>query len=241
MLKKIQLLSSLLLIIFWLCDVLIVRAEDTNTTMSYQSGGGTPVSPLDPLLPDPLKPVKPIDPTDPMGPTPGTKGSLSLDFASSFQFGQQGIGTTDATYHAIAQKYIDNDGKTKEGPNYIQVTDVRGTAAGWSLSVKQSLQFQTPEGQLLKGAELSFKNGELVSNIPASYAPLCKQSFALPVNQEVTVVTANKEQGIGTWVYRFGSNEKNAVESINLTVPGKAVKYAKSYETRLTWSLKNVP
>jgi hypothetical protein len=37
------------------------------------------------------KPVDPVDPTDPNGPEPGTPGPLSIDYASSFDFGTQKI------------------------------------------------------------------------------------------------------------------------------------------------------
>lgn len=47
-----------------------------------------PTEPVDPENPDPEKPVKPIDPTDPEGPNPGTQGPLSIDYASSFDFGK---------------------------------------------------------------------------------------------------------------------------------------------------------
>lgn len=209
--------------------------------MKLQSGGGTMIKPLDPLLPDPTKPVIPVDPTDPAGPPPGTGGSLSLDFASGFQFGNQAISTKDEIYSALPQAYTDFDGAKKQGPNYIQVTDVRGTGAGWQLSVKQNGQFQTTEAQKLAGAELLFKNGELVSNLSTAYRPTASATFELPLDTEINVVTANREQGLGTWIYRFGSDEASGGDSVQLKVPGSSVKYAKRYQTSLTWSLKDVP
>lgn len=240
MLKKIQFVSFLLLISLLFAGQLAVQADDTETHMNYQSGGTT-IQPLDPLLPDPTKPVVPIDPTNPTGPPAGTGGSLSLDFASGFQFGSQPISTKDKIYYALPQEYTDFDGTKKKGPNYVQVTDIRGTGAGWQLSVKQNGQFQTDEGQQLKGAELRFNNGEMVSNLSSTYAPNANATIIMPLNAEVDVVTANSEQGIGTWLYRFGSDETSGERSIQLNVPGSSVKYAKKYQTSLTWSLKNVP
>lgn len=218
-----------------------VEASDTATHLNYESSGGTLIKPLDPLLPDPTKPVAPIDPTDPSGPAPGTGGSLSLDFASSFQFGQQAISTTDEIYYAKTQEYITSDGTKAAGPNYIQVSDIRGTGSGWRLAVKQTTQFQTTDGQLLKGAELSFQQGELVSNLSADLAPTALLSFTLPINSEIDVITAQSEKGMGTWLYRFGSDATTGAKAISLHVPGKTVKYAKQYQTALTWTLKNVP
>ena len=66
-------------------------AEDGG---SYTSNGiveftpsEEPTNPVDPT--DPTNPVDPIDPTDPEGPNPGTNGPLSIDYASSLDFGVQ--------------------------------------------------------------------------------------------------------------------------------------------------------
>lgn len=240
MLKNNQLFSFLLLTCLLFVGATAVHADDSDTHMNYQRGGAI-VKPLDPLLPDPTKPVVPVDPTDPAGPPVGTGGSLSLDFASSFQFGNQAISTKDKTYYALAQEYTDFDGTKKKGPNYVQVTDVRGTAAGWELSVKQNGQFQTAEAQELKGAELIFNQGAMISNLSNTYAPSVNTTFDLPLDAEINVATANTDKGIGTWLYRFGTNETTGAQAIQLKVPGKSVKYAKKYQTSLTWTLKDVP
>lgn len=241
MLRKIQLFSVLFLTCLLLVGETVTWAEDTNTHMKYQSGGETEIKPLDPLLPDPTKPVVPVDPTDPTGPPVGTGGSLSVDFTSGFQFGSQSISTKNEIYYAIPQEYTTFNGTKKKGPNYVQVTDIRGTGVGWQLSVKQNGQFQTAELQDLKGAKLFFKNGEMISNISSDYRPIAKESFELSLDAEVDVVTANNEKGVGTWLYRFGSDVSTGEKSIRLKVPGNSVKYAKKYQTSLTWSLKDVP
>ncbi len=59
---------------------------NTNAKIKFSpSEDGT--GPVDPE--DPEVPVDPVDPTDPEGPNPGTSGPLSIDYASSFQFGEQ--------------------------------------------------------------------------------------------------------------------------------------------------------
>lgn len=67
-------------------------AEDIN--VNYTSNGAItfepdtdPTKPVNPTNPD--EKVEPEDPTDPTGPKPGTAGPLSIDYASSFQFGAQ--------------------------------------------------------------------------------------------------------------------------------------------------------
>ncbi|WP_254558779.1 WxL domain-containing protein, partial [Salmonella enterica] len=76
----------------------------------------------------------PVFPQNPDGskPNPGGNGSLTIDFASSFDFGNHKISNKDQTYLAKAQKYFDSEVLT---PNYVQVTDRRGTFAGWNLKV----------------------------------------------------------------------------------------------------------
>lgn len=64
-------------------------------------------------------------------------GDLTLDFVSSFDFGNHPISKNDEIYSAAAQKT--DDGKSI--PNFVQVTDLRGTGNGWSLNVQQQSQF----------------------------------------------------------------------------------------------------
>ena len=58
--------------------------------------------------------------------------------------------------------------------------------------------------------------------------------------EKMTLLTAHNDQGLGTWVYRFGDRE-NAGESIVLEVPPTANPRATSYQTTLTWELSAVP
>ena len=81
------------------------------------------------------KPVDPIDETKPdKKPVGGTKGPLSLDFASSLNFGEQLISSKNERYFAEGQKLA--DGSTKM--NYVQVTDNRANMSSWTLSVRQN-------------------------------------------------------------------------------------------------------
>lgn len=43
-------------------------------------------------------------------------------------------------------------------PNYVQITDNRGTNVGWKLTVKQDDQFTTADGKKLDGAEIKLMN-----------------------------------------------------------------------------------
>lgn len=228
--------------------------------------GDTGTTPVDPT--DPEKPVTPENPdiTDPVKPPVEVTKGLSLDFASSLSFGQQKISPTNETYYAHAQKLIDDKGAVSGiVPNYAQVTDVRGTFAGWTLSVSLDGQFRekgtnlatTPEtgaplGTYLNGAELKFTKG--VSNgTVAGAQPSNVNSAALTLSTSDQVLMAAKvNEGMGTWTYALGATKdydasatsKNAVATqapITLSVPGSTAKKAAAYTTHLIWKLSDTP
>lgn len=194
-----------------------------------------PTKPTDPT--DPTKPVEPTDPTNPDGPNPGTNGPLSIDYASSFQFGTQKITTTDKDYYAAIQTFKD---KTT-GPNYVQVTDKRGSQEGWNLSVTENGQFQTADKEALVGASLSLNNGSSNSIMDDAYKPTLVTQNTLVPGTKATLMTADKGKGMGTWIYRFGSDATQGGQAVKLSIPGKAVKLAKQYSTTLTWTLESTP
>lgn len=214
----------------------------TASAATYTSNGAitfeadtNPTNPVDPVNPE--NPVTPVDPTDPDGPQPGTAGPLSIDFASSFQFGTQLITSETKDYYAQLQTFADGT----EGPNYVQVTDKRGTQEGWSLSVTQNGQFKTASGAELEGAVISVASGSANSVTDMQYAPTVAETATFVPDTEVSLVNAPVEKGMGTWVYRFGSDTTTGATAVKLTVPGKSVKLAQEYSTTLTWNLKNVP
>ncbi|PFR63693.1 cell surface protein, partial [Bacillus cereus] len=72
-----------------------------------------------------------------------------MDYVSNIEFGEHEINSGTQVYNA-----------QNENP-FIQVSDNRGTGAGWKLSATAS-EFKNEDGsKILKGAELSFKNGEV--------------------------------------------------------------------------------
>lgn len=211
---------------------------DSNGVITF-TPNTDPTKPVDPV--DPTNPVKPVDPTDPSGPEEGTNGPLSIDYASSLDFGTQKITSKDEIYHAKAQKYLDKDNAEKTGPNFVQVTDNRGTEAGWTLQVKQNSQFKTADAQELTGAEITFKNGNVVtasdSAKPAGQATI----IADPTGELKDVMSAKDGQGAGTYLLDWGTDAATAANSIELSVPGSTTKYAKKYSTTFTWVLSDTP
>lgn len=232
-------------------SILASLALGATTTLaadggSYDSNGvitftpnTDPTKPVDPV--DPTDPVTPVDPTDPTDPKPGTAGPLSIDYASSLDFGTQKITSKDEIYKAKAQKYIDNDSVEKTGPNFVQVTDNRGTEAGWTLQMKQNSQFTTADADVLTGAEIVFKNGNVVT-ASDSEKPTGKTTItADPSGALKDVMSAKVDQGAGTYLLDWGTDAATAAESIELSVPGSTTKYAKKYSTTFTWVLTDAP
>lgn len=238
--------------------------HDSKSSVEFKQGT-TVTPPVDPEDPDTSIPVVPIDPTDPTNPPgPGTGGPLSIDFASSLAFGKQSISSKEETYYAHPQTFA--SGKTAE--NYAQVTDTRGNFAGWTLLVATDSQFHldtvdptvTDEGSAevgdyLTGAQLVFSGGHVNTEkgTDSSIYPEEVKTGMYNVSTAATViVSADKNQGMGTWVYGLGkstdydstSTTGDAVATkspITLCVPGATVKKAGTYTTNLNWTLSDTP
>ena len=233
--KKLFLTAGILLMSTALLPTTVNAAEYTSNGAITFEADPNPTNPVDPT--DPEKPVDPVDPTDPDGPNPGTAGPLSIDFASSFQFGNQLITSETKDYYAQLQEFTAG----AAGPNYVQITDKRGTQEGWSLSVVQNGQFKTADDEELVGASLSIASGAATSVTDMQYAPTVTASHTFVPDSEITLVNAPVGKGMGTWIYKFGNDATEGSTAVKLNVPGSSVKLAKEYRTTLTWNLKNVP
>ncbi|WP_208422997.1 WxL domain-containing protein [Latilactobacillus fragifolii] len=234
---------------------------NTDGKINYLPSANS-TKPVDPTNPDPTQPITPQNP-DGSNATPGTKGPLSIDFASSLDFGSQAIVATNRSYNALAQKYTTNSGTSTSGPNFVQITDNRGSFSGWKLSVKQDTQFKSAKKNIsLDGANLTFNSGIHVSQNTSDEGITATNSFTLNPGEEVTLMTGSpaNDSGIngtgGTHILRFGNNtsdllvdEKNGdgsdrgvtTSAIKLNVPGKAPKVADNYTTNLNWILSDTP
>lgn len=202
---------------------------------------------------DPTDPQTPVEPETPGGQPPevGQSGPLSIDFASSFSFGVNRISNKDQVYYADAQVY---HGTSNVTPNYVQITDNRGTSTGWTLTVKQLRQFQSDEA-ILKGAFISFSQSHINSQATGTFSPEAQQiTSLLPNASESVVMTADLTEGAGTWEDYWGSVEvisqekadgtfysRNVTKAVQLHVPGRTPKIPKNYQTTLVWSLKEIP
>ncbi|MDA1686173.1 WxL domain-containing protein, partial [Bacillus cereus group sp. m2-21] len=197
------------------------------------------VDPTNPINPDEV--VEPV--VDPENPDDvhekGTDGPLSIDYVSNFNFETQKASGNNELYYAKLDTVKAKDGN-KEVPNFVQVTDNRGTNAGWKLSVTQNDQFKTADGKELTGATLTLKNGT-PNSASGSDAPAAAQDITLVPGQASDVLTAQEEQGMGTWTNAFGKSVEEGKKSVELSVPGKTKKEQAQYTTSLTWELKDAP
>ncbi|EGO2744203.1 WxL domain-containing protein [Enterococcus faecalis] len=192
----------------------------------------------------------PVDPTDPDKPVtpdePGesTSGPLSIDHVSNLHFGEQIISAKSKTYYANLEK-VTMDGNKIDVPNYVQITDKRGSNEGWTLTVKQDTQFTTTEdvaAKELKGAVLKLNNTQVQTTTDnKAKKPTPTTEIALePGGDALPVLVANKDEGMGLWTGSFG-DENTAAKSVSLSVPGESAKYETNYSTELTWNLASTP
>ena len=198
-----------------------------------------PPNPLDPLNPD----VE-VDPENKPN-LPEEQGQLSIDFVSQFNFGSQPISTQDKTYYANPQRLLNENGtinEAEERPNFIQISDRRPSdqRGGWELSLSQESQFSTVDGKELVGAQLQLANAELISPQENTQPNFIETLQNLIPGVRQPLITAEGDEGQGTWIYRFGDNVTGS-ESVKLQVPKGSNPSAESYSTTLNWELSAIP
>lgn len=246
----------------WISLVLMLPATQVNAANQLDKSsngkikylpGIEKVDPVNPENPDPDYPVKPITPVNPGGPNLSTTGPLSIDFISEFDFGLNPISNQDEIYYARAQAYEETSDKT---PNFVQVSDRRGVYSGWTLTVKQTGQFQSlqkTEHEILEGAMIKIAQPTVKSNAQGTAYPVAMKELSLVPGIETRVVTADSEAGAGTWVTYWGeveavtekdeqgkNQEFDVTKAVQLHVPGSTPKDPVIYQTRLDWKLVDV-
>jgi len=147
--------------------------------------------------------------------------------AASLDFGTNKIQTTNTDDN------FDNTNKVAA----VSVVDLRGTAAGWDLRVKQNAAFKNDKAvanQELTGAILTL-NGVLDANASTTGADAT-------INTGVSLDTINSDKSLMAAVTGKG-NGKNVANIANsqLMVPKTTARAEGSYSTTLTWSLNATP
>lgn len=153
-----------------------------------------------------------------------TDGALTLKKVANLDFGEQDISASDETY---TNSNEDTD------TNTATVQDIRGSVAGWKVSVTQNGDFKNG-ASVLTGAKLTLDgttdNGTtIVNGIDEGGKPV-KGAVLVP-GKAVDVWTAAKGQGNITTNMIVGKG------SSSLFVPGETSKVAGAYTTTLTWTL----
>ncbi|POD88781.1 hypothetical protein S101258_00495 [Lactiplantibacillus plantarum subsp. plantarum] len=123
----------------------------------------------------------------------------------------------------------------------VEVSDLRGTNAGWSLTVAQGQQFNTAtdaSGSALTNAALTVASTKVSSDSTvntgnATLTPGTTTSGTTTNGAAGTVASASDGDGNGISTFTFGSS--------TLAVPGATTKLAKAYTTTLTWNLGDTP
>ena len=202
---------------------------ESKASIQFLPGTG-PVNPVDPE--DPSTPLDPTDPNNPTDPGTGNDGALTLDYVSSIDFGSHEVSSNTEVYSSTSKK------------PFIQVTDRRGTGAGWTVTASAS-QFTNGSAQTLQGAVLTFKNAEEVSTTLYG-APTPETTVTLNADgtSSSKVVSAKVNTGLGTWVNRWFGATPNDTASLNnnvtLTVPAGSATVG-SHEATITWTLTDAP
>ncbi|HAO6690946.1 TPA: WxL domain-containing protein [Listeria monocytogenes] len=225
----------------------------------------------DPVNPDPVDP-DPVIP-DPTDPPVGTDG-LWILAVSDWDFGTHNVSSLSSgalNVHAAddtISTYVDANGNgqqdlpgevsvTKKVTPYAQISDVRGTNTGWTLSVTGSaFKDSSTPAKTIPGAELTIPKSTVSSATSTAQAPTGYDNVtismtggaAVPVMaakdmQTATPTNFNDDQGMGTWTDSFGSQAVSATDTSKpkLSIPKNVVVADGTYQSTLTWTLSDTP
>ncbi|ENZ6558380.1 WxL domain-containing protein [Enterococcus faecium] len=217
---KKTILATILISTTILAGTVAVHADDLSGKSTAKIGltkqdPDNPVGPIDPIDPDDNPPSN--DPT-------GNTGDLRIDYISNIDFGTQTISGKTETY--IAEK--------PASLTESQVSDLRGTGAGWHLQVNYDTEKPgfTSEDKTLSGAELTLPSGTAKSVADNKATP--------PATSEVVVndaaqniMTAAANTGLGTWA------DEMDTANVSLKVPSGNL--VGDYTATLVWTLTDAP
>ncbi|EDH3592863.1 WxL domain-containing protein [Listeria monocytogenes] len=225
----------------------------------------------DPVNPDPVDP-DPVIP-DPTDPPVGTDG-LWILAVSDWDFGTHNVSSLSSgalnVYAAddTISTYVDANGNgqqdlpgevsvSKKVTPYAQISDVRGTNTGWTLSVTGSaFKDSSTPAKTIPGAELTIPKSTVSSATSTAQAPTGYDSVtismtggaAVPVMaakdmQTATPTNFNDDQRMGTWTDSFGSQAVSATDTSKpkLSIPKNVVVADGTYQSTLTWTLSDTP
>ncbi|CAM3277603.1 WxL domain-containing protein [Lactiplantibacillus plajomi] len=238
-----KVLSSLLMtgtLLLTAAAPLVANAESvpnttgkTDVTASF-TGNTNPVTPVDPD--DPNKPVDPDPGTN--GSTSGNEGGgqLSLIYApKTFNFGSHQIDVLNDQSYALDTS--DTTIKTSlwgSANNVVlEVSDVRGTNAGWNLTASGS-ELKSGDDKLV-GASITLPGGDVTASGATKTNGAVSVAAKLATTGEAqTVLNAAAGNGAGVTVDQIKPSE------IKLNVPANTAK-AQTYTGSINWNLSDTP
>lgn len=186
--------------------------------------------------------ITPVDPTDPNTPsTDGDSGNgaaaggdLSLIYApKSLDFGTHEIDVQNAQSYAVDTSSAKST--LWDNSAVLEVADVRGTNAGWSLSA--SATSLTNGKTAANGATITLPNGDVTNSGAAHNGAVAVKAPVINLNGSSTgvqVLSAATGNGAGVTV----DNLDPTVTMLN--IPANSVK-ADAYSSTITWTLATTP
>lgn len=193
----------------FLIAILLFFVSDQSVYGEDRMSGGGHISftgESDKGIVDPENPEVEVDP----GPSPSTKGALRLDFVPQLNFYRNKLVGKDMIYPVNAQLFRD---ETPARGNFVQVSDNRGAALGWTLQLRQEVQFQNsidPNNQL-NGAFLSLDKSWANSSRTGIEAPIVSKDVILlnRIGETYNLAQAKSGGGVGSWSISFGASTDN--------------------------------
>ncbi|MFC6201453.1 WxL domain-containing protein [Lactiplantibacillus nangangensis] len=186
--------------------------------------------------------VTPVDPTDPNKPSTDGDGNngatagggLSLIYApKSLDFGSHEIDVLNDQHYAVDTASAST--KLWDSNAVLEVSDVRGTNAGWRLTATGDVL--TDGTNPAKGATISLPTGNVTSSGTTANGAKAATTPTINLNGSTTgveVLSAAKDSGAGVTV------DQMAPAEINLNIAANTVK-AGTYSSKINWTLADLP
>ncbi|MGL6197565.1 MAG: WxL domain-containing protein [Lachnospiraceae bacterium] len=223
----------------------------SDNKITFQTGGGGEATgPVDPEKPDESVVLDEVN--DVRERITDNRGELRLDVVPVFDFGTQNNTVGEKIYSAVLPKDLTTSEKDPNIPYYVQVTDLRGTGAGWTLSAKMTSQFTDTASHSLDGATIDFTNTAAASKtgtVAPTTVTTASQLYYTTANNAgggnlVVIAQAATNEGMGVSAIRFGDTARHndaqtvtADKSVKLTIPATTQVYSSKYNATIQWTL----
>ncbi len=220
---------------------MIAHADTPDGPSTDSTANTTGVTDVQAMFKGSHSPVSPVNPDHPNTPDNGgdssnggkAGGGLSLIYVSNkLDFGSHEIDVLNPETYTAAETDSDLSGLWNKKA-VAEVSDVRGTNAGWSLAVAGN-PLTGKDGSTIKGATLQLPKGAVTNSGSESNGAISVDAPNVLDGNSATVLSAAKDKGAGVTVDQIDPS------NIKLTIPANTAK-AQSYQTTLNWSLTDTP